>query len=505
MKRNSLIKNVMFGFLSWFLPLGLSFAATPLIVRGLGVEQYGVYALVLGFISYSFTFNIARSIIKYVSEFQVTKDTKKISEIISTTFWLNLLVGGIGMIILVAFSKWFVINLLKIEDKLQDEAINALYLASVIILAGTTAQVFSSVIQAIHRFDIYSFITVVNTSVLTVGNIVLVWYNQKIEMLLVWTLFMTFLGSLIFFFFSRRLLPNFNLTFGFSGKILSLVLKYSFAVIITQTLGNIMVLFERSWITSKLGSEAVTYYVIPLNLGIYVHAFVSSITLVLLPLSSEVEALGDKEKLLIIYTKATKIVLVLASFLCLTLINGRNLILQLWVGVDFSEKSSGTLITHAFTFSLLAISIISFQVIEGIGLPRVSAAIVFGWFVFSIPLMIFLTPDYGIVGVGSARLIGALILIPAIFYIEKQAFGKILWKFWQSNLLKISASCFTATIVQYCIFHNFTGTWINLICATIFSGLLFGFVLLISGFFSSAEKEWLRNLINKIKLKAFQY
>lgn len=503
MKRNSLTKNVMFGFLSWFLPLGLSFAATPLIVRGLGVEQFGVYALVLGFISYSFTFNIARSIIKYVSEFKVTNDTKKISEIISTAFWLNLLVGIIGMIIIVVFSKWFVVNLLKIEDKLQGEAVNALYLASIIILAGTTAQVFSSIIQAIHRFDIYSFITVVNTSVLTVGNIILVWYKQKMEVLMVWTLFMTFLGSLIFFFFSRRLLPDFKLSFSFSGKIISLVLKYSFAVIITQTLGNIMVIFERSWITSKLGSEAVTYYVIPLNLGIYVHAFVSSITLVILPLSSEIEALGDKEKLLTIYTKASKIVLVLAAFLCLTLINGRNLILRLWVGSDFSEKSSETLIAHALTFSLLAISIISFQVIEGIGLPKVSAVIVFGWFILSIPLMILLTNDYGILGVGAGRLMGAFILIPAIFYIEKRSFGKPLWKFWEANLVKIGISVILASIVQSLSFNNFDITWITLICGTVLGAFAFSFVLLIVGFFSVNEKIWLKSLFDKMIIKTF--
>jgi O-antigen/teichoic acid export membrane protein len=52
MKRNSLLKNTIFGFLSWFLPLGLSFVATPIILHGLGIEKYGLYTLVLGFISY---------------------------------------------------------------------------------------------------------------------------------------------------------------------------------------------------------------------------------------------------------------------------------------------------------------------------------------------------------------------------------------------------------------------------------------------------------------------
>ncbi len=282
-----------------------------------------------------------------------------------------------------------------------------------------------------------------------------------------------------------------------------LVVNYSSAVVITQILGNIIVLFERSWITSKLGSEAVTYYVIPLNLGIYIHAFIASITLVILPLSSEVEALGDKNKLLTIYTKATKIVVVLASFLCLTLINGRNLILYLWVGSDFAQKSSETLITHALTFSLLAVSIISFQVIEGIGLPKVSAVIVFGWLILSIPLMIVLTKNYGILGVGGGRLLGALVLIPAILYIEQKAFGRILWKFWQRNLSITALACLLASIVQLLFFYNLAVTWFSFIFGAIASGMIFSLVLLISGFFSENEKVWLRNLFDKIKFNLF--
>jgi O-antigen/teichoic acid export membrane protein len=497
MQRNSLLKSVIYGFLSWFLPLGLSFEATRVIVRGLGKEQYGVYALALGFISYSFTFNIGRAIVKFVSEFKATNQTKKMSEIISATFWLNLIVGGTGMILLLFFSEWFVINVLQIENKLHDEAVNAFYLVSVIIFSTMMAQIFSSIIQAIHRFDIYSLVTVSTTSLITGGNIVLVWFNQRIEMLLVWTLFLTILSGFVFFFYSRRLLPDFKLTFGFPKAIFFLVVKYSSAVVITQSLGNFMVLFERSWIIGKLGPEAVTYYVIPLNLGIYVHAFISSITLVILPISSEVEASGDKNKLLSIYTKATKIVIVLAAFLCLTLINGRNFILYLWVGSDFAQNSSETLITQALTFSLLAVSIISFQIIEGIGLPKVSAAIVFGWSILSVPLMVVLIQDYGILGVGSARFLGSLIIVPAILYIEKRVFGKVLWKFWQRNLFIIGLSIGFTSIFQLWLFHNLPVTWFCFFCGIIGGGLIFSLVLLISGFVTEDEKKWFRRQLAK--------
>ncbi len=64
----SIAKNVFYGFLTWILPLGLSFVSTPLIVRTLGKKDYGIYTLVLGFVGYSFTFSIGRAITKYISE-----------------------------------------------------------------------------------------------------------------------------------------------------------------------------------------------------------------------------------------------------------------------------------------------------------------------------------------------------------------------------------------------------------------------------------------------------
>lgn len=497
MKRNSLIKNVVFGFLSWFLPLGLSFVATPVILHGLGIEKYGLYTLVLGFVSYSFTFNIGKAIVKYVSEFQATGETDKISEIISATLLLNLIVGGLGTTLLFVLSEWFVSDVLRIESNLQGEAVNAFHIAAVLILATTFSQVFSSIIQAIHRFDVYSYITIFTNSLLAAGNIALALLHQKIEILLVWNLLLTVLTSLIFYFYARRMLPEFEVKIVFPKETIRLILKFSAAVVVTQLLGNFLLLFERSWITNRLGTEAVAYYVIALNLGVYVHAFIGSISLSLFPLSSEIEARGDKIKLLRIYTKATKIVFVLAAFLCLTLINGRDFILGLWVGLDFVANSSATLITHAVTFSILAVTVVSLQIIEGVGQPRVTAAAVFIWLLLSVPLMIFLTGSYGILGVGIARLIGALVFIPTIFYIEKKVFRRVQWEFWRRNLLIVGASSVLATLLQRFILQNLPMTWINLGAGVFAGGLIFAVSLIAAGFVSPNEKEWLKSFFSR--------
>ncbi len=56
--RKSLIYNAFASSLGWFLPIILTVIATPIVVRGLGYEQYGIYALIIGFVGYSFTFGV---------------------------------------------------------------------------------------------------------------------------------------------------------------------------------------------------------------------------------------------------------------------------------------------------------------------------------------------------------------------------------------------------------------------------------------------------------------
>ncbi len=497
MKRNSLLKSVMFGFLSWFLPLGLNFVATPLIVRGLGVEKFGVYTLILGFVSYSFTFNVGRAIIKYVSEFRANNETEKISDVVSATLLLNLLVGGAGTTILCLFARWFVVSLLQVEEKLQNEAIIGFYFASVIIFTVMLTQSFSSIIQALHRFDVYSYLTIGSTSLLAVGNIVLIKFYPNIETLLIWNLTLSAIGSLLFYIYARRLLPELKLTLRFPRKILVLILKYSLAIVAAQILGNLLLLFERGWIANKFGAEAVTYYIIPLNLGIYIHAFISSLTLVLFPLTSEVKSLGDTRKLQTIYTKATKIVVVLAAFLALTLINGRVFILHLWLGDDFVRNSADILAVHAVTFGFLAVVIISFQTIEGAGFPNVSTAVIFGWVVLSIPLMILLTGNYGVWGAAAGRLAGEAVFIPAILYIEKKVFGAVLWEFWLRTLPVIACAVLFASLAQMFLLSRLPLSWINLLAGVAASGVIFALSLLLTGFLTGNEKQWLKNTFNE--------
>src|SRR5215213_3124618 len=129
----SIVRNSIYGLSTWLLPLALSFIATPVIVKSLGHEDYGIYALVLGFIAYSFNFNVGRAITKYLAEYRAGGESEKSAEVISATLFINLTLGGIGLILILGSAKFLVADVLKIEGDAQQKTLYALYIAALTI------------------------------------------------------------------------------------------------------------------------------------------------------------------------------------------------------------------------------------------------------------------------------------------------------------------------------------------------------------------------------------
>lgn len=491
----SIIKNVFYGFLTWILPLGLSFVATPIIVRTLGDADYGIYSLVLGFIGYSFTFSIGRAITKFIAEYRANGENEKIREVISTTLFINIAVGVFSVLIICLSAEWLVSDVFKIAENAREKSVYAMYVAAFVIFSTMLSQVFNAVLQGIHRFDIYSKILNSSSFALLFGNIVLAFLGYDLLTLLVWNLSITFLTAIVFAISAKRFLPEFGITFRLKSDTLKLVLRYSSGIIGYQILANFILLFERGWITRQLGSENLTYYVVPMSLGMYIHGFISSLMLVIFPLASELK--NDSEKLLRLYLKATKIVCLLVVFLVTTLIVDSNAFLSVYMGADFAAKSSTLLMLHAISFGSAAILTVSWQMTEGLGYPNYNFSVFVVCLVLCVGFMVLLTQNYGNVGVAVARLIGFCTIFFSIFYVEKWFFKKIQFRFWTKIILSLTVAAGFAGLTQYFVINNLKLNWIAFILSVFCGGIVYLSTLWIMDFVSNDEKILIKGILSR--------
>lgn len=488
----SVVRNVIYGSLTWILPLGLSFVATPIIVRSLGNNDYGIYALILGFISYSFTFNFGRAITKYIAEYRVSGEHDKIRDVISASFFLNIVIGLFGVFVMCILANWLVRVVFNIAPQDQDKTITAIYIASVVIFLWMLTQVFTSVIQGVQRFDVYSKIFTANSFVLISGNLLLAYLDYGLLALLSWNIVVLASFFVVFGGAAKKLLPEFGISFGFRRETLNLVVRYSSAIVAYQILANVLLLFERGWITHRLGSESLTYYVIPMSLGLYLHGFISSLVQVVFPLASELK--NEPEKLLRLYTKATKVICMLVVFIVASAAIQSNLFLRLWMGEVFAGQSSTLLILHMICFGMLSIVTVSWQMTEGLGFPQFNALMAGICSAICIALMIVLTQDYGNLGVAAARLIGFAIFFFSIFIVEKWFFKQIQMRLWLSLTTNLVIAAASAALIEYIVVSFLPSIWPTFILSIFLGGATYCLALWLLKFVTDDDKFLIRGI-----------
>jgi O-antigen/teichoic acid export membrane protein len=489
----SIFRNVIYGFSTWILPLGLSFYATPEIVEALGDQDYGIYVLVMGFVGYSFNFSFGRAVTKYIAEYRANGEREKIPDLISSAFFINFIVGIFSVSTICFLAGWLVSYVLEIDAESQSKSVIALYIASAIIFISMVNQIFNSILQGIQRFDVYSKIFNLNNLALLAGNLFLVISGYKLLSLFIWNFSVTCVTCAIFAVYAKKLLPEFKLSFKFEPETLKLILRYSSGVIAYQIASNFLLLFERGWITRQLGVKSLTYYVVPMMLAIYIHSFVSSLILFIFPLASELK--NEKEKLLRLYTKTTKVVIIIVAFCGTTLAVESKFFLTLWMGNEFAEKTWLLLIIHTVTFSLVAVLAVSWQMVDGLGYPNYNFKLFMICFIINICLIFWLTNSLGNLGIALGRLAGFGAIFFSIFYIENWFFDKIQVGFWLKAAGVLTAASILAALAERFIIQTFPLDWLTFIAATACGGIVYCLTVWLSGFISEDEKLLLKRVL----------
>jgi len=483
--------------LSWLVPLALTLIVTPIIVRTLGSELYGLYAVILGFISYSFSFGIGKTAAKYVSEYKATNENEKIGEVISSIIWLSLGFGVAAIIIIALISKYLVVDILQISADLQDLAITSLYLASLTILISMISQVFQFTLQGLHRFDRYLLITNLSGLLLNLGSVAIVLLGYGVVHLVAWNCFVAFIIGFVFYLSVRRLLPAFSLKLQIRHAIWKDAVSYALSIVAYQSLGNILLLFERAWIVRKFGTEELTYYVVPMALCIYFFSLVSSFSIVVFPVVNEL--LTDRSRLIQLYKTASKLILTMTVFFILTsLIDGR-LFLDVWMKGDFAMRSYPILTMHVLTFSICAITVIAWQTMESFGAARVNALATVSWVAISIPLMVVLSDVWRTFGIAAARSAGVLTYFALIVYVERKFLGGVLYRFWLSASARLLIAAILAGGAEWFLISLLPAGWFSFVATALTGVVVFAISLLLSGFLDHEEKAMITNIVYRFR------
>ncbi len=487
--------NGIYSMFSWIIPLVLGLVITPVVVNQLGKESYGLYSVILGFISYSFSIGIGKTASKYVAEYRAANESEKLADTLSSILWISLAFGLISTAIIFLTAKYLVINVLLITPEFQETAVTAMYFAGLTILITMISQIFQFVLQGLQRFDRFLLLTNVNVLLLNLGSLALVYSGFGVLALIIWNCIVVVVLGILFYWNAIRLLPEFSLRYKIKSDIWNPALKYAFSIVVYQSFGNVLLLFERGWLVRKFGTASLTYYIVPMSLGFYFHGLVSSVSLVMFPVVNEF--LASKETLVRIYKTSTKLILTMTVFFIVSSIFEGQLFLGVWMKGDFAINSYTILVIHAFTFGILGVVTVAWQMVESFGRAKLNAFATVAWLLISIPLMVVFANEWQTPGVALGRLIGVMALLPLIIYVERKFLGGISVRFWLTTSMRVLIAGVFAGLCEWLINQALPPSWIGFVISSLVGVIVYVLILIIAGFFESEEKTALKTLIFK--------
>ncbi len=334
--------NVLTNYMRTGLAAIIGIALTPIMVHGLGDRDYGLWTTVFSLTGYFGLLDqgIRPSLVRYVSRDHALGDNDGLSATISSAIAMYSVVGVITMLV-----AWVVaVNAhlwLRLDPAMQGVAPALVMLVGATLALGFPLGVFGAVLSGLQRYDIANGIGMVIGVLRLVAFVTIVRLHGGLLALGWASLGLNVLGHAWSMLAARRLLPAVALGPRRMSRVQSVrIAQYGGWAMVGAIASNISFQTDAAVITLFRGVALVTPFSIAAGLLESVRSLVGSAAGVLSPTASEMDTLGESEKLRRLFvTGARYSVLLVWPVLFGLIVFGRNLLVT-WVGARYAPYST---------------------------------------------------------------------------------------------------------------------------------------------------------------------
>ena len=427
-----IVKNTVFSFAGKALPLVIGIIAIPFLIDFLGVTRFGILTLAWVFIGYSsiFDLGLSRAGIKFIADCISEGQSARIPYI----FWsLLLVVTSIGIVaglILVLSSSHIVPLITETNSGLEVETLWVVYVISALLPVMLIISALNAYLTAYQRFDWISSIQVLNGVLNYSGPVlILLFYDGLIPVMIV----LLAIKIVVLILYLSGIKKTTVQPLGrpvFSISYISKLAGYGGWVSVSNVLSPLIDYVDRFLIAFFLGASVVAFFTTPFDVLIKLGIIPMSIVAVLFPAISGLSK-SNREKA-VRFTRAGISLTLMALFpIAAILMLFTEWLLQVWIGVEFAEKSAVIAQILLVGIYYKAFSNYSVTYLHGVGLPKNTAIVHLIESILYISILTFAIKYYGLVGAAvthAARLIIDFYLLESLIMIEEKKHVKIILK-----------------------------------------------------------------------------
>ena len=394
------VRNTLFNYLAVFSYFLIRFLSLPIIIHGLGNERYGIYATVMGVVSYVglLDLGIGVSLTKFVAEYYAKKDFQRLNNMLGTALLLYLGLGILGVGLLLGFSNLLIRNLFQIPPSLWIEARYVFWISAFSLFNGLVLGVFGNLINGVQRQDISRTIMIGSTLLTYGGSILLVLLGYKLVAFVLYGTITSLLTLLIQAWIAKRLLPSVRLLpRALDKQELRRIANFSFAMFVNQLAARNMVTLDRIILGIFLPIGNVTLYAVGATAANICFRIPSAAVLASVPAASELTARNRPEAVQELILRGIKYTGLLAVpvFTVMGVLAEEFILLWMGDGYETSARIFQLLLVGYF-FVMLTSS--GSSVMVGIGKPYVNTIYAVVQILLCSSLMVILVHFYGLLG-----------------------------------------------------------------------------------------------------------
>lgn len=421
-----IIVFILTGFTSFF-----AYLFRIVMARNLTITEYGMfYSIIslLGVFTVIRDFGYSDSLSRFIPLFKNQGNIKSIKNIVSYISLIVLTVSFLIFIGVLIFSKYIVVNYLKMNGN-EDITLVVILLSFYFFLMSGELILKQSFLgfQKMNYFSSISLVRIVLTLFLS-------YFSFKLGFNLLGVvyshIFAVFITLLIFgyLFFKKVFPPSINYKLSWDKTLIKEISYFALPTIITMAASSVIIYSDSIMLTYMLGVGAVGLYNVAQPTANLISVLTSPLRFIIFPLSSELWSKKYKDKLILGISMIYKYYpLIFIPFLVVILLYSQTIISLL-----FSEKyisASNPLIILSAGIFFLSLAQINYVIIAGIGKPKLNTITSVLAACLNIILNIILIQKFKITGAAIATSTSYLImLLYSTFNIKKNV--EIILPFW---------------------------------------------------------------------------
>jgi O-antigen/teichoic acid export membrane protein len=437
-----LTRNTLLNFIGQAGPLLVGIAAIPFIIRGLGVERFGLLSIAWLAPEY-FTFmdlGLGRATTKYAAETLGKGNKDDMSRLAWTAMTVQIGLGLLGTLTLISIAPFLTEHILNVPPWLEAEGKAIFQLIALSIPLVLVSASLSGILAAAQRFDLVNAVSAslnaANPVFTVIGVFWLDWRLTEIGMMLVVS---RLIALFVQYCLCVRVFPSLKRPRFYPAELVAL-LAFGGGVTVSSFAVPILLYVDRFIIGASLTMAAVAYYSIPYDIVTRLWIIPASLGATLFPAFSMLTGQGKPERLASLLAHSMKWMLLTLGPAVVVITAFAGDILEIWIGAEFAQES-------AFPLQILAVGIlinsmvhVQYAMIQGLGRPDITAKI----HLLQLPLHIFLVWGlvdlWGISGAALAQSIrlsveALLLLVTACRLASLPLYSLVSAKVVQSSLL----------------------------------------------------------------------